>query len=131
MATGCDTRQPPHDSHFDDLPPCVNCGEWFEEHMQDGEPLYMCPPEHQRGSVYGFFSGGDPRDFHPDYEDCSPDEIRAWQQAVREADRLSEKRELPCPSGFERTADGTVIHVLRAPFGIGVTTFPPTCYERA
>ena len=80
--------------------------------------------------LYGYFSGGDPRNFHPDFQDCTPDEIRAWELAVHEANRLSSKRELPCPSGFERTGDGTVIHVLRAPFGIGVTTFPPTCYER-
>lgn len=126
----CDKRKPPHDDYFNDLPPCKNCGQEFNEHIAESEPPYMCPHEFQADSVYGFFHGGDPRYFHPDYECCSPSEIESHKRACAEADRLAEKRELPCPSGFERVGDGTVIHVLRAPFGIGITTFPPTVYEK-
>lgn len=124
-----DTRRPPKDESLDELPACKNCGEFFWDHMQDGEPIYMCPPEHQMGSMYGYFNGGDPRDFFPDHQDCSPDEIKRHREACAAATRLEANRSLPCPSGFERKGD-SVIHVLRAPFGIGVQNYPPTCYER-
>ena len=123
-----DLRRPPHDPYLDDLPRCKNCGEAFEEHWKDSEPAYMC--REQPHPVYGFFHGGDPREFHPDGECCSPKEYENHKRACAEADRLDEKRELPCPSGWERLPDGTLCHILRAPFGIGITTYPPQVYER-
>lgn len=124
-----DTRRPPHDPHFDDLPTCKHCGEPFEEHMQDGEPLYMCPPECQMGSCYGYFTGGDPRNFFPDGEDMnSPEELANHKRACEEAQRIDKSSDLPCPSGWVR-GPGFVAHVLVAPFGIGVQNYPPTCYE--
>lgn len=32
--------------------------------------------------IYGFFNGGDPRDFKPDEECCTPEEINKWKEAV-------------------------------------------------
>jgi hypothetical protein len=126
MAMACDKRQPPHDEYFDDLPPCKNCGEAFDEHFKDSDPPYMCPYEHQMQPMYGFFHGGDPREFHPDYESCSPQEIADHKAACEAADRDEPKASLPCESGW--VAPG--VHVLRSSFGIGITTFPPTCYEK-
>lgn len=122
---------PPKDDreYLDGLPPCKHCGQDIHEHVADSDPAWMCHYEYQREPCYGYFSGGDPRDFHPDCEDSTPEEIANWKQACIEAERLQEKRELPCPSGWGRLADGTVFHMLRAPFGIGVCTYPPTFYE--
>ena len=36
--------------------------------------------------VYGFFHGGDPRDFTPDYDLCTPEEIARWQADVARAE---------------------------------------------
>ena len=124
-----DTRKPPRDNALDDLPACKNCGEAFEDHMQDGEPLYMCPYEHQMQPMYGFFHGGDPREFHPDAECTTPEEWAAHKEACRKADELESARDLECPSGWIRTPEYTA-HVCRAPSGLGITTFPPTCYEK-
>jgi hypothetical protein len=133
MATGCDLRKPPHDPYLDDLPRCKNCGQPFEEHHAESEPPYHCPYEYQMQPSYGFFNGGDPREFHPDYESSSPEEIANHRRACEEAERLESMRGLPCPSGYEQVeheGKACVAHVLRAPFGMGITTFPPTCYEQ-
>ena len=133
MNLGCDTRRPPHDPELDDLPRCKNCGQDFEEHHAECDPPYQCPYEYQMQPCYGFYHGGDPRDFHPDYESSTPDEIENHKRACREADASVRKQSLPCPSGYEQLEHNgqmVVAHVLRAPFGIGITTYPPTCYER-
>lgn len=133
MATATrDWAPPPDDFQLDELPRCKNCGEPIEGHWKDSDPPWMC--KEQVGSVYGFFHGGDPRHFHPDSEDCSPQEIENHRKACEqadEADRLNADPGLPCPSGWIRDENGKAIaHVLRAPFGIGVTTYPTTYYER-
>ena len=123
----CDTRRPPHDDHFDNLPPCRHCGEAFEDHWKDSEPAYMCKEQMQ--TMYGYFCGGDPRDFHPDGEDSnSPEEIANHKAACELAEKEEAARKLKCPSGWIVTPEFTA-HVLCAPFGIGVTTFKPTYYE--
>lgn len=124
---------PPADNFaLDELPRCKNCGEAIEEHIKDSDPPWMC--KEQVGSVYGFFHGGDPRHFHPCGEDSTPEEHENHRKACEVADaceRLEANPELPCPSGWVRDENGKVIaHVLRAPFGIGVTTYPTTYYER-
>lgn len=128
-----DLRRPPNDGALDDLPQCKNCGCDFSEHMQDGEPLYMCPPDCQMGCVYGFFHGGDPRNFHPDCQDSSEVEIENHRKACELANRLESEGkpiDLECPSGWVYDDAGKpIMHLLRAPFGIGVSTYPPTCYE--
>ena len=68
---------------------------------------------------YGFFCGGDPRDFVPDEESCSPEELAAHKKACEEADAEEKARKLSCPSGW--VAPG--IHVTRSPFGIGSYTY--------
>lgn len=37
--------------------------------------------------TYGYFHGGDPRDFHPDPECCTPEEIAAHKAACEAWDR--------------------------------------------
>lgn len=110
---------------------CKNCWREFAEHnyVANSLDVYDCP--HPKSEAcYGFFCGGDPRKFHPDYEECSQDEIARWKAACKEADELESKRWLPCPSGWVRMADGTICHILRAPFGIGTYTVEyPSTFE--
>ncbi len=119
---------PADKAYLDKLPPCKNCGESIHEHQANSEPPWMCPPECQPGSVYGFFTGGDPRTFHPDAGECSPEELKRHREACEAADKLEANRDLPCPSGWEWRGD-SLFHFLRAPFGIGVQVYPPMCYE--
>lgn len=127
--TQVDRRRPPVDDYdLNELPRCSHCGESIEDHVKDSDPPWRC--SEQIGSVYGYFTGGDPRDFFPDHESCSPEEIKKHREACEEADRLNANPNLPCPSFWIRTEHGCV-HVLRAPFGIGVTSYPTTYYEPA
>lgn len=74
--------------------------------------------------VYGHFTGGDPRDFHPDGECCTEAEMDNHRKACALWNEMEAKGETPtpeaCPSGWneERT-----VHVLRAPYGIGVQNY--------
>jgi hypothetical protein len=120
---------PDDDPLLEKLPVCEHCGQSIYEHNKDSEPPWMCPYEYQREPIYGYFGGGDPRDFHPDHECCSPEEIKRHKEACEAADKLAKDRNLPCPSGWERLPDGRAAHVTRAPFGIGMTCPPPTCYQ--
>ena len=77
------------------------------------------------GSYYGYFCGGDPRKFRPDVESCSKKEIENHKAACRLWDEAEARGETPkpeaCPSGWLRNKSGKlVMHVLRAPYGIGV-----------
>ncbi len=111
---------------------CANCYRDFADHNYVAGSIgeYACPVKSQE-ACYGYFTGGDPRLFHPDHEDSTPEEIANWKAACDKADELQSAANLPCPSGWERLPDGTVAHVLRAPFGIGMcfvefeTTFEP------
>lgn len=111
---------------------CGNCGQEFAEHnyVKDSITEYECPIPHVE-SGYGFFCGGDPRNFHPDHESCTPEEIERHRLACSEAERLDSARDLPCPSGWIRTKSG-MAHVVNAPFGIGIYTIEmPQFFEAA
>jgi hypothetical protein len=127
-----DTRRPPTDPYFEDLPACKNCGEAFADHLDTGDN-YLCPYEHQRPPHYGGFQGGDPRNFHPDGELSGPHEIGNHRKACEEADRMVKEKKSPDlenPSSFTVGPDYTAF-TDRRPFGVGVTTFPEVFYERA
>lgn len=108
---------------------CENCGCEFADHNYvEGSVFDYTCPHPQQESVYGFFAGGDPRDFSPDYESCDPKEISRWKAACKLWDEAESRGETPtpekCPSGWERDeATGAVMHVLRAPYGIGIVTW--------
>lgn len=72
--------------------------------------------------VYGFFTGGDPRDFTPDPE-CSSDEERAAHKAACEARNADDA--VPFLPGTEATATtGDVYtHSTRAGFGLGTQIY--------
>jgi hypothetical protein len=77
----------------------------------------------RRETIYGFFHGGDPREFVPDTESCSEKEISAHRKACElfnaaEAAGLALPG-LDCESGWETLPDGTARHVLKSSFGIG------------
>lgn len=128
MSDGADKRKPPGDDYCEGLPPCANCGQDFFEHVDTGDD-YLCPHEYQPESCYGSFCGGDPRNFSPDGECTTPAEYENWKRACADAE-IAANPNLPCPSGWERFSDGTIAHVLRLPFGLGVTTFPPMVYAK-
>lgn len=69
----------------------------------------------QDQSVYGFFHGGDPRDFYPD-SDATEDERAAHKAACEQYERDA----VGNPSCCEHR-DGMTI--TKAPFGLGVNTY--------
>lgn len=70
---------------------------------------------------YGYFAGGDPRDFRPDPE-CSTDEERAAHKAACEA--WSRGDAVECPPSCTTTVDGdTITHTTRAGYGLGAQTY--------
>lgn len=77
---------------------------------------------------YGFFAGGDPRNFEPSPDECSPEELANHLNACLLWDIAEKSGKTPtpedCPSGWDATH---TIHVLRAPYGIGVYTVPEVC----
>lgn len=99
---------------------CANCHCEFAEHnyVKDSIDKYACPYPLQGEISYGGFYGGDPRNFHPDYECCTPEEIARWKEACEKAEQLEADRNLPCPSFWIRTEHGHA-HVNCQPFGIG------------
>ena len=108
---------------------CANCGDEFGNHNYvDGSlTQYRCPRLRQE-SLYGFFLGGDPRDFYPDNEACSEREMKNHAAACKlwnEAEAAGFKpTPEACPSGWIYDDNGKAIaHVLRAPYGIGTSTW--------
>lgn len=78
--------------------------------------------------VYGFFHGGDPRDFRPDAECCSARELEAhaaacklWNESMARGIKPTPEA---CQSGWRTLEDGTLIHVLASPYGIGTYSYP-------
>ena len=82
--------------------------------------------DHDPFMGYGFFPGGDPRDFHPDGESCSEEEIKAHKEACARWDAGEVKDEghsgviIPLPNNGVAIACGHR-------FGIGTYTLPCDC----
>ena len=77
---------------------------------------------------YGFFPGGDPRKFTPDGEDCTDAERAAHKEACRiwdEAEAAGRSMNPAEPSGSWLASDDgkTVMHILKANFGIGTYSY--------
>lgn len=78
-------------------------------------------------SSYGFFHGGDPRDFSPDGENNTDEEKAAHDEACKAFDEADKKGE---PLPLMRCASGPSPcggHVLRSQFGLGVSSHPSPC----
>jgi len=106
---------------------CRNCHQEFADHnyVPDSIDKYACPYPQQE-SVYGYYAGGDPRSFSPDGECCTPAELKNHRKAcelwnIAEADGYTPTPE-KCPSGWLDDGKGNRVHVLRAPYGIGIQT---------
>ncbi len=69
------------------------------------------------GQSYGIFLGGDPRDFSPDTECCTPDEIARWEQACAEWEAGEGTDRGP---GCATFGDGSAW--TGSGFGVGTTT---------
>ena len=73
---------------------------------------------------YGFFCGGDPREFEPDVESCLDHEIANHKAACALWDEAEARGETPkpqpCPVGWVFDKSGNALtHILHAPYGIG------------
>jgi hypothetical protein len=69
------------------------------------------------GTMYGFFTGGDPRSFTPDDDACTEAEIATWKDDCARAERGEAVR--GTPSG-QVVAPGVL--VCGGSYGVGVTT---------
>lgn len=67
---------------------------------------------------YGFFPGGDPRDFTPDYELCAEQEVANWKADCEAWER---GEQTPCPPPCEHTHDeqGNEMIITAPRYGIG------------
>lgn len=80
---------------------------------------------------YGFYHGGDPRDFHPDSESCTPEELashKAACDAFDAADAAGTPMK-PEPDGSGWVAPG--VHITKSAYGIGTYQYPSHCAEMA
>lgn len=75
--------------------------------------------------MYGFFGSGDPRDFTPDFEQCTAEEIARWKADVELAE--SGNTVIAPPAGkWHYSSDGTpIMHVLAPKYGIGAYKYRP------
>lgn len=81
-------------------------------------------------AYYGYPCVEDPRDYTPDVEVCTDEEIANWKAACAAWDR-GEGR--PVPSPHEDLVDGDgrkVGHVTTAPMGMGISTIRDAQWER-
>jgi uncharacterized protein YecE (DUF72 family) len=94
---------------------------YYLERFPHSETLKKAIKEGKRAeAMYGFFTGGDPRDFYPDDECCNEKEIERWKEAVRQWNE-GEQEEYPGSHRWIRNENGEVIgHGTVATFGIGV-----------
>jgi len=80
---------------------------------------------------YGFFLGGDPRNYKPDRESCRPEEIAAWEEACARWNAGDETDE--GASGKLVVAHGMAGIACGHRFGIGTFKFRcdnPDCPDR-
>ena len=75
--------------------------------------------------IYGFPCVEDPRDFSPDVECCSPEEIDAHRRAMQNYGKPSYVPNKGCYSEHDESGQ-MVKHVLRTSWGIG-TNLIDTC----
>lgn len=71
------------------------------------------------GHTYGYFPGGDPRDFRPDEECCTPAEIAAWEA---DCAKWNAGQQEPTPPAGVWSDDGA-IHILAPRYGLGSYVF--------
>lgn len=69
---------------------------------------------------YGFFPGGDPREFTPDFECCNEKEISSWKEACEQWNR---GERIVCEGSHRWVVDGegkVIGTATVSSFGIGV-----------
>ena len=83
--------------------------------------LYVCPHPHQE-TGYGGFKGGDPREFWPDYECCSAEEVALWRACCDKWNEADAKGITLDPENMQFCRDELGISGNGWKFGIGVYT---------
>lgn len=92
--------------------------------------------EAAESSIYGYYSGGDPRLFSPAEDECTPEEMaahkaacEAWERGERpDIRKACEPNREPVEYTDKRTGEKVTIPAgtglaLYAPFGIGIQTY--------
>lgn len=86
-------------------------------------------------SMYGFFPGGDPRDFSPVGDDDSTETERANHRLACEAWDKAQAMGLPPPKSeadcIHIGAPGLEVILTRAQYGLGVYTIEWDCIEES
>lgn len=92
---------------------------WMNDVSSDDFEDYDQPDEDGYHWMYGHFTGTDPRDFRPDMELCTDDEIANWKADCEAWDR-GEGKPAPPPGTTLYDAEGNWIgHILAPRYGIG------------
>ncbi len=96
--------------------------------MSDRELLLAALPYVRKAaeepeSMYGAFHGGDPRDFTPDSDGTSDEELAAHRAACEAAEKDEKARELADTHSWHALEGGGAVHIARSGFGLGVTVF--------
>lgn len=76
---------------------------------------------------YGFFLGGDPRDFSPDVDSCTPAELKAHEEACARWNAGTPKDEGHSGIFVGDPEKGVAAIVCGHRFGIGTYTMPCDC----
>lgn len=99
----------------------------LDEFWQDDVPQ-SCECDGGWIKDYGFFPGGDPRNYKPDEESCRPEEIEAWEAACARWDAGDETDEGASGKAIDLPGGGVALACGHR-FGIGVYTLP--CFDKA
>lgn len=85
------------------------------------------------GQSYGYFPGGDPRDFEPDVECCTEEEMAAHKKACAEWDAGEQTKHEAHRHDVSTSADGkvTVSMSVSGAFGMGSYTIHDPMAEAA
>jgi hypothetical protein len=109
---------------------CRSCAE--QEAIDNGADVPEMTDFDERGPfewAYGFFGGGDPRDFTPDYEMCSEDEIARWQADIALAEAGNTVVAPPAGKSVFDQGGNPVMHILAPKYGMGTYKNRPHAEE--
>lgn len=107
---------------------CTSCGRTITSDLLTFGPIgeevcencWVYPTDEEGYEFgYGFFPGGDPRDFTPDYEMCSPEEIERWKADCALAESGNTVNVPPSGQWIFNDAGEPVMHILAPRYGMG------------
>lgn len=95
--------------------------------MFDEIEIFHQEPQHdERGAFeysYGNFGSGDPRDFTPDYEMCTEDEIASWKADLALVEAGNTVVCPPAGQWFYDKDGKPMMHILAPRYGVGTIKY--------